>query len=268
MDLFTKKKYWAGDIMRNKSALITGASRGIGKGIALKLAEDGYDIAVADIAQNKETMDEIKSSGVDVLFIKCDISDAESRQNLVKACLDKFGQIDVLVNNAGVAPKARMDMLQTTEESMDFVLDINLKGTFFLTQLVANAMIKSIEDGKAQSPKIVNISSISAYTSSTARAEYCISKAGVSMVTSLFADRLAEFGIMVYEVRPGIILTDMTKVVKEKYDKLFKEGITPTARWGLPSDIANAVSTLCEDNFLYSTGQVINVDGGFHIRRL
>ena len=254
--------------MRNKLAIVTGASRGIGKGIALKLAADGYQIAVADVAQAEGTLEEIRALGVEAEFIKCDISNDESRRSLVEACTKKFGGIDVLVNNAGVAPKVRMDMLQTTEESMDFVLDINLKGTFFLTQLVANEMIKSVEKGEVSDPKIINIASISSYTSSTARAEYCISKAGVSMITKLFADRLAEYGIMVYEIRPGIILTDMTKVVKEKYDKMFKEGITPTARWGLPEDIAKAVSALCGDNFSYSTGQVINVDGGFHIRRL
>lgn len=254
--------------MDNKTALITGGSRGIGKSIALKLAKDGYDIAIADITEVKATIDEIKALGVQAIFIQGDISSNEDRHSLVDACLKEFGKIDVLVNNAGVAPKARMDILETTEDSMNFVLDINLKGTFFLTQLFANKMIENIKAGKQERPRIINISSISAYTSSPARPEYCISKAGVSMITKLYADRLAEYGIMVYEIRPGIIMTDMTKIVKEKYDKLFDEGLTPIKRWGYPEDIANAISALCGDGFLYSTGQVINVDGGFHIRRL
>ena len=254
--------------MEKKLAVITGACRGIGRGIALELARGGYDIAVADISECEETIDGIQSLGAGAMFVKCDISDAGSRRSLVEECLKSYGKIDVLINNAGVAPKVRRDMLQTTEESMDFVLNINLKGTFFLTQLVANAMIKSIENKELKNPKIINIASISSYTSSTQRPEYCISKAGVSMITALFADRLAEYGIMVYEIRPGIILTDMTRVVKEKYDRMFEEGLLPTARWGLPEDIAKAVSALCGDGFLYSTGQVINVDGGFHIRRL
>ncbi len=254
--------------MRRKTALITGAGRGIGKSIALKLAREGYAIVVADIADMEEAANEIMSLGTEVLCVECDISNSESRDKLIETCVQKFGYIDVLVNNAGVAPKVRMDMLETTEESMDFVCDINLKGTFFLTQAVANHMIKNVAEGTVDYPRIINIASISSYTSSTARAEYCISKAGVSMMTKLFADRLSEYNIMVYEIRPGIILTDMTKVVKEKYDRLFEDGLLPTARWGMPEDIAKAVSALCGEDFLYSTGQVINVDGGFQIRRL
>jgi NAD(P)-dependent dehydrogenase (short-subunit alcohol dehydrogenase family) len=162
-----------------------------------------------------------------------------------------------------------MDILATTEESFDHVLDINLKGTFFLTQLVANYMIENAKKNAGVAPMIINVSSISAYTSSTARGEYCISKAGIGMVTALFADRLAEFGINVYEIRPGIIATDMTSGVKEKYDNLIlEEGIIPIRRWGLPEDIGNAVSVLCSGKLSYSTGEIINVDGGFHIRRL
>jgi NAD(P)-dependent dehydrogenase (short-subunit alcohol dehydrogenase family) len=254
--------------MKRKVALITGAGRGIGKGIALELAENGYNIAVAGRTQPEETMDEIKALGAEALFVRCDISKDEDRRNLVESCVKKFGAIDVLINNAGVAPKQRLDILETTQESMDFVLNINLKGTFFLTQLVANYMIKEVENGKVDVPKIINISSISAYTASTSRPEYCISKAGVSMMTKLFADRLANYGVMVYEIRPGIIMTDMTEKVKEKYDKMLSEGFIPTERWGHPEDVAKAALALCKDSFLYSTGQVINVDGGFHIRRL
>lgn len=251
-----------------KLALITGGSRGIGKAIALKLIKEGYIIVIADITESIETMEELKLFDIPVMFIRCDISKNDDRTNLVKRCLEKFGQIDLLVNNAGVAPKKRMDMLQTTQESMDFVLDINLKGTFFLTQLVANTMVEGVKTKKQVNPKIINISSISAYTSSVQRAEYCISKAGVSMITKLFADRLAEYGINVFEIRPGIIMTDMTSGVKEKYDKLIDEGLIPIKRWGLPEDIAKTVFALSNDYLPYSTGQVINVDGGFHLRRL
>ena len=173
-----------------------------------------------------------------------------------------------MVNNAGVGPKVRMDILETTEESFDFVLGINLKGTFFLTQTVANEMIKLKEKLDDYRPKIINISSMSAYTSSTSRGEYCISKAGVSMITKLFADKLAAYGINVYEIRPGIIYTPMTEVVRAKYDKLISEGLCPIKRWGYPEDIANVVSAFVSDKFSYSTGEVINVDGGFHIQRL
>ncbi len=254
--------------MRNKLALVTGGTRGIGKAISIALAQKGYDIVSANMKNSENALGEMRKHGVRAEFFACDISDDADRRKLVDYCIKEFGAIDVLVNNAGVAPKVRMDMLETTEESMDFVLGINLKGTYFLTQLVAQSMIDKIGDGNLISPKIVNISSISSYTASAARAEYCISKAGVSMMTKLYADRLARYGIMVYEVRPGIIKTDMTEAVTEKYDKLFAEGITPTARWGAPEDVGRAVAALCGDDFLYSTGQVIDVDGGFHIRRL
>jgi len=254
-----------------KSAIITGGARGIGKGIAEKLASEGYAVAVIDVADEKsaaENMEHVKKHGGPFMYIRGDITSAESRKNCVDSVLDRFGRIDVLVNNAGVAPKVRMDILETTEESFDFVLGINLKGTFFLTQLVAREMIREVGAMEDIKPKIINISSMSAYTASTSRGEYCISKAGVSMVTTLFADRLAEYGINVYEIRPGIIYTDMTAVVKEKYDKLINEGLTPIKRWGYPEDIANAVSVLCSGKLGFSTGEVINVDGGFHIRRL
>ncbi|HHV96540.1 MAG TPA: 3-ketoacyl-ACP reductase [Clostridiaceae bacterium] len=259
----------------NKVALITGAARGIGNGIAVKLAEDGYNIAMVATRNEEEVAESIakvreKAGENKVIYIKGDISSSESRENIINTTMKEFGRIDVLVNNAGVAPKVRMDILETTEESMDYVLNINLKGTFFLTQLVANTMIKlkSILNDDSYKPKIINISSISAYVSSTNRGEYCISKAGISMITSLFADRLSEYGINVYEIRPGIIQTDMTAKVKEKYDKLISEGITPIKRWGYPEDVAKVVSVICSGNLDFSTGEVINVDGGFHLRRL
>jgi NAD(P)-dependent dehydrogenase (short-subunit alcohol dehydrogenase family) len=195
-------------------------------------------------------------------YFQGDLSNQDSRDHYIKTAMDRYGRIDILVNVAGVAPKVRTDLLEMTEESYDFVMNINTKGTLFLTQAVANIMKQE------RSGSIINISSMSAYTSSTSRGEYCISKAGVSMITTLFSDRLAEYGITVNEIRPGIIETGMTQKVKEKYDALIDGGLLPIQRWGQPSDVANAVWTLCNESLPYVTGQSIDVDGGFHIRRL
>jgi len=257
--------------MDKKVAIITGAGRGIGNGIAIKLAKDGFNIVIMDVLKEEDVINNIgkvKEEGAEVLYIKGDITNNESRLDVINKTMAKFGRIDTLVNNAGVAPRVRMDILETTEESFDFVNNINLKGTFFLSQAVANKMISLIGNVPDYSPTIVNISSMSAYTSSVSRGEYCISKAGVSMVTKLFADRLAEYGITVNEIRPGIIFTPMTEVVKDKYDKLISEGLTPIKRWGYPEDIAKVVSALCSGDFSFTTGEFINVDGGFHIQRL
>jgi 3-oxoacyl-[acyl-carrier protein] reductase len=270
-------------MLDKKVAIVTGASRGIGHAIAMQLAGDDYAVCMVSTTDEDKLIDKIgkvREKGQPVIYVQGDISTDESRKAIIESVMKNFGRIDVLVNNAGVAPKVRMDILETIEESMDHVLKINLYGTFFLTQLVANQMISIIESGKFENsksqsntftnyrPKIINISSMSAYTSSTNRGEYCISKAGISMVTTLFADRLAEYGINVYEIRPGIIRTDMTATVKDKYDNLIANGLTPIKRWGFPEDIANAVSVLCSGKLDYSTGEVINVDGGFHIQRL
>ena len=259
-------------MITNKAALITGGAKGIGLGIATQLASEGCAVALTGRSpeeQVKEQIDRIKSFGTPVIYISGDVASDTNRKAVLQKIDSEFGRLDVLVNNAGVAPKVRMDILATTEESFDFVLDINLKGTFFLTQLVANYMVEKIKKNVGSTPIIINISSISAYTSSVARGEYCISKAGISMMTMLFADRLAEYGINVYEIRPGIIATDMTAAVKEKYDRLIlEEGLLPIKRWGSPEDIANAVSVLCSGKLAYSTGEIINVDGGFHFRRL
>jgi len=252
-------------------ALITGAGRGIGAAIALELARNGFDIALNDICEKEHAMsviDEIVASGVKAVFIKADVASKDGRQSIIDVLKKEMGRIDLLVNNAGVSPKVRMDILEVTEESYDRVMTINLKGPFFLTQLVANWMIELKKFRNELEPKIVNISSISAYTSSTSRGEYCISKAGVSMMTKLYADRLSEYGVNVYEIRPGIIFTPMTEPVKEKYDKLISEGITPIKRWGTPEDVAKAVVAIAKGYFPFSTGEVFNVDGGFHIRRL
>jgi len=259
-------------MIEKKVAIVTGAARGIGHGIAKKLADDGYAVAIFDIlkfSDVKENIVQIKEKNIPVLYFQGDLTNKEDRNNFVKEVLEEYGRIDFLVNNAGVAPKVRKDILETTEESYDFVMDINLKGTFFFTQKIANIMIAEKEDNEIEiEPKIVNIASSSSYTSSPGRGEYCISKAGISMITKLFADRLAEYGINVYEVRPGIIYTDMTNVVKDKYDRLIDEGITPIKRWGYPEDIAKAVSVFCSGMLDFSTAEVINVDGGFHLRRL
>jgi len=257
--------------MSKKVALITGAGRGIGNGIAKHLAKDGFNIVIMDVLKQedvKENIESVKDEGVEVLYIRGDITKNESRVEVLDKIMDRFGRIDVLVNNAGVAPRKRLDILETTEESFDFVIGINLKGTFFLSQIIANKMISLIGEISDYKPTIVNISSMSSYVSSVSRGEYCISKAGVSMVTKLFADRLAEYGITVNEIRPGIIFTPMTEVVKDKYDKLISEGLTPIKRWGYPEDIANVVSVLCSGKFSFTTGEFINVDGGFHIQRL
>ena len=202
------------------------------------------------------------------MVLLADITKEDERAGMIEKILDTYGQLDMLVNNAGIGPRVRKDLLETSAESMDEVLRVNLIATFFLSQAAAKVMIELLKEGKIENPKIVNIGSISSYTSSTSRPEYCISKAGVSMVTTLFADRLADEGINVYEIRPGIIKTPMTEVVSEKYDKLIAEGITPIKRWGQPEDIGKAILAIAEDYFPFSTGQVINVDGGFHIHRL
>ena len=232
-----------------KKALVTGGTRGIGRGIAEKLRDEGWEVTVSCRTPR------------DIPGIKCvaaDNSVPEERARL----LEEAGDIELLVNNAGIAPRVRADLLDMSEESMDELLKVNLNGPFFLTQQAAKGMIAR---GRGT---IINISSMSAYTVSVNRGEYCISKAGISMMTQLFAARLAEYGIPVYEIRPGIIRTDMTSKVTEKYDALINGGLLPIARWGTPEDIAEAVSVLSEGRLRYSTGEVINVDGGFHIQRL
>lgn len=256
---------------KNQVALVTGAARGIGFGIAEILSKNDFDLVIDDIhpqEQVQESLDKLAKNGIQVLYIQADISQPDQRQFLITRIKEHFGRLDVLVNNAGVAPKQRLDILQATEESYDRVMTINLKGPYFLTQLVANWMIEQKQTDPNRKPKIINISSISAFTSSPSRGEYCLSKAGISMMTRLYADRLAEYEIPVHEIQPGIILTEMTKVVKEKYDKMFAEGITPIPHWGYPEDIAKAVVALALDYLPYSTGEVIHVDGGFHLRRL
>jgi len=275
-------------------ALVTGAGRGIGRGIAVALAERGWTVVVnyrGNAEAAAETVRRVVQAGGQGVAVQADVASAADRDRLVETVLREFGRIDLLVNNAGMAPRQRADVLETGEASYDEVMAVNLKGPFFLTQRVAQAMIALVEAGEADAdgsdgtslgmyssptsaysgclrPTIVNVGSLSAYTSSTNRAEYCLSKAGVAMMTALYADRLAEYGIHVYEVRPGIIETDMTRGVRERYDSLIAAGLTPIRRWGQPEDVARAVVALAEGALPFSTGEVINVDGGFHLRRL
>lgn len=252
-------------------ALITGSRRGIGLGIATALASGGFDIVLngtSSLEESREAIEKVQSLGVRVLYVQADISIAAEREKLVKNCEEEYGRLDVLVNNAGIAPKMRLDILEATEESFDHVLGVNLKGPYFLTQRVANWMIEQKKQDGNRKPKIVNISSNSAYTVSLARGEYCVSKAGISMMTALYAIRLADCGIGVYEIRPGIIETDLTAIMKEKYDRLISEGLTPIRRWGTPEDVGRAVLAIAKDLLAYSTGEIINVDGGFHMRVL
>ena len=240
-----------------KTAIVTGGTGGIGLATVKELLSRGFNVVCVDLRD-----DPVLPEGV--LYVKGSVADAADRQKVLDEAVKAFGKVHVLVNVAGVAPRVRRDLLEMTEESYDFVMDINTKGLLFLSQLVANHMVEHKEPGCA----MVNISSMSAYTSSTSRGEYCISKAGVSMITKLFADRLAEFGITVNEIRPGIIHTGMTETVKAKYDALIDGGLLPIKRWGEPEDIAKAVAVLCTGELGYTTGQSIDVDGGFHIQRL
>lgn len=253
-----------------RTAMVTGASRGIGRAIAVALGGAGFNVVInynSNAAAAEEAAKLVRDSGGggDAHIVQCDIGNCSDHAKVVDAAYERFGSLDLLVNNAGVAPKVRADLLEMGEESWDYVLDTNLRGPFFLTQLVANRMIAAKVSGGA----IVSVSSISAYTASVNRGEYCVAKAGISMMTQLFAARLAEHGINVYEVRPGIIATDMTGPVKAKYDKLILEdGITPIRRWGQPEDVAKAVLAVAEGRLPFSTGEVLNVDGGFHLRTL
>jgi len=255
----------------SRVALVTGAGRGIGRGIALALAERGWTVVInyrGNAEAAHETAHAVEAAGGRALPVQADVALTADRERLLAETLAAFGRIDLLVNNAGMGPRQRMDLLEVAAASYDEVMAVNLEGPFFLTQATAKAMITLLKARTIPAPKIVNIGSISAYTASVNRAEYCISKAGMAMMTALFADRLATEGINVYEIRPGIIETDLTSVAKAKYDVLIAGGLTPIRRWGQPEDIAAAVVAIAEGYLPFSTGEVINVDGGFHLRRL
>jgi NAD(P)-dependent dehydrogenase (short-subunit alcohol dehydrogenase family) len=252
-------------------ALVTGGSRGIGFGIAKHLAESDFDIAINGVREETEVADalkELRNTGAEVLYCQGDVSSTDDRKKILHEVKKHFGKLHVLVNNAGVAPKERKDILETTEESFDRVIATNLKSNYFLTQQAANWMIEQKKADASFQTCVINVSSISATVASVNRGEYCVSKAGLSMVTQLFAVRLGEFDIPVYEVRPGVIFTDMTAGVKEKYDKMISEGLCVQQRWGYPDDVGKAVTALALGNFPYSTGQVIMIDGGLTLPRL
>ena len=254
-----------------KVAFITGSTRGIGLGIAQNLAKNGYELAlngIRDPEQVQVVLNGIKQSGAEVIYCQGNVGKKDDRIRIIDEIKIKYGRLNVLVNNAGMAPRERKDILATTEKSFEEVLNINLKGPYFLTQEVANWMIRQKEDDPDFDGSIINISSISATVASINRGEYCISKAGLSMMTQLFAVKLGEYNIPVYEIRPGIIQTDMTSGLKEKYDDLIAGGLCVQKRWGTPDDVGKAVAALAAGSFTYSTGQVIMIDGGQTIPRL
>jgi NAD(P)-dependent dehydrogenase (short-subunit alcohol dehydrogenase family) len=252
-------------------ALVTGASRGIGRGIAVSLGGLGWRVAV-NYAGNRQAADEcvalVRQAGGDAVAVQGDISVAADRDRLIRETVAWGGRLDLLVNNAGIAPTVRADLLEAGEESFDRLIAVNLKGPFFLTQLAARQMMSQEPDAAGCRGQVVIVSSISAYTASTNRGDYCVAKAGLGMVTKLFAARLAEAAIRVYEIRPGVIATDMTGAVKAKYDALIADGLTPIRRWGLPEDIGRAVVAVARGDLPFSTGEVLNVDGGFHLHTL
>ncbi|TVR41392.1 MAG: 3-ketoacyl-ACP reductase [Planctomycetota bacterium] len=247
-------------------ALVTGSSRGIGRGIAISLGREGWQVVV-NYAGNREaaedTCEAVRQAGGQALAVQGDVAKAEDRAHLLAETITWAGAIDLLVNNAGIAPSVRADILDAGEESFDRLITVNLKGPYFLTQAVAKQMMSQKAKGQ-----IINVSSISAYAASTNRGDYCISKAGIGMMTALYAARLADEGIRVYEIRPGVIATDMTGAVKDKYDKLISEGLSPIKRWGMPEDIGRCVVAIARGDLPFSTGEVINVDGGFHLKTL
>ena len=243
-------------------AVITGGTRGIGLAIAKKLLDKGFEVIISSRNSSEQADALCDSNPEKAFFFAADISKETDIKNLAAFAAEKFGGIDLLVNNAGVAPKERKDILEITPDDFDFVNDINLKGTFFVTQSFVPLLTKK------ENARIVNISSMSAYTASVNRGEYCIAKAGISMITKLFAARLAEYGISVIEIRPGIIETDMTAKVKEKYEKLIDGGLTPIKRMGKPEDVAKCVAAVADGSFDFCTGTVIDCDGGFNVRCL
>ncbi len=252
-------------------AIITGSSRGIGRAIAIDLAKAGHAVVV-NYASNQvaanDVVNEILALGSDAIAVQADVAQKVDRERLINAALERWARLDVLVNNAGITSPGRRDLLDATEESWDQVFATNLKGPFFLAQHAAREMIRCAEGGTSHRGTIINVSSISAYAVSTNRADYCIAKSAMQMMTWLLATRLADHNVLVYEVCPGVIASDMTAPVKEKYDRLIEDGLSPLRRWGEPDDVARAVTMLASGALPFSTGERINVDGGFHIRRL
>ena len=261
---------------QHRVALVTGASRGIGRAIAIELARIGCDVMINYVSNQSAAEDargqakSIAPTGTRVELSRADIADATDRERLIEETKASFGRLDFLVNNAGIAPDKRVDLLNASEDSFDHLINVNLKGPYFLSQAVARWMIeqKKTRGSQDYSPSIINITSVSAFAASPERGDYCISKAGLAMMTKLYALRLADEGINVYEIRPGVIETDMTAKVKDKYDRMIADGLTPIKRWGTGEDVGQAVAAIASGSLPFSTGEVINVDGGFHLRRL
>ena len=252
-------------------ALITGAGRGIGLGIARALASEHCDVAVCDIHEEgavATAMDGLRELGADALYCRADITDPAARQGMLGAIGEHFGRLNILVNNAGIAPKVRADILEATEESYEQVMRVNLQGPYFLTQAVASWMVEQRGGDDTFRGVIINISSISSTVASVSRGEYCISKAGVTMATKLWAARLGEYDIPVYEIRPGLVLTDMTAKVKDKYDAMIDDGLLVQPRWAAPEDIGKAAAMLVRGDIDYATGQALVIDGGMTLQRL
>jgi NAD(P)-dependent dehydrogenase (short-subunit alcohol dehydrogenase family) len=255
----------------HRVAIVTGASRGIGRAIALELAEEGFAVVV-NYHRNREPAEavvrQIAEQGGQAVAVQADVANLNDHGKLIDAAVTHWQRLDLLVNNAGITSPGRHDVLETTADGWDLVLDTNLKGPFFLAQLAAKTMLQLHASGGTQGGYLINISSISAYAASLNRPDYCIAKAGMQMLTWLFAARLGDAGILVYEVCPGVISSDMTAPVREKYDALIADGLTPIRRWGEPHDVARAVRMLVQGHLAFTTGERINVDGGFHLRRL
>ncbi len=252
-------------------ALVTGGTRGIGLGIALQLADSGFSLAVNGVraeADVESSLEALRSRGCDVIYCCGDVGQRDDRQEIIDNIRNHFGRLNVLVNNAGITSPGRKDILEADEDSFDRVFGINLKGPFFLTQLAANWMIRQKESDPKFSACVINVSSVSAQIVSTNRGDYCLTKTAIGMATRLWAVRLAEFDIPAYEVQPGIIQSDMTAGVTEKYDKLISEGLTLERRWGTPEDVGRAVAMLARGDLPYATGQVLNIDGGMMIRQM
>jgi NAD(P)-dependent dehydrogenase (short-subunit alcohol dehydrogenase family) len=252
-------------------ALVTGGTRGIGLAVARGLARDGFDLAVCGVREESQAapaLDELRALGGEVLYVRADVGERDDRERLLAAVRERFSRLHVLVNNAGVAPAVRADLLEAGEESFDRLVRINLKGPHFLTQAAARWMIDQRRADPSFTGCVVFVTSVSATVASTSRGEYCVSKAGLAMAARLWAARLAEHGIPVYEVRPGIVRTDMTATAAEKYDRLIGDGLIPQGRWGEPEDVGRAVAALARGDLGYSTGAVILVDGGLTVPRL